>query len=187
MQHVDSETVAIQKLKVYYIELRMLHRCTHSAFVFEEICDRFDVMSERRNRWNSNRNGIDTLDDDDDGDVAQHVCLCLAHGIWLVYEHMNRLFTPFCNVNYAFIAATMNPQCICSTTQSIYSGWLVCLAAIHLRAHLSAAEPNRFSLLLLLFQKCAWADCAQSSFESIMLTNVLNWTWKKNVSQSIPF
>lgn len=131
MQHVDSETVAIQKFKVYYIELRMLHRCTHSAFVFEEICDRFDVMSERRNRWNSNRNGIDTLDDDDDGDVAQHVCLCLAHGIWLVYEHMNRLFTPFCNVNYAFIAATMNPQCICSTTQSIYSGWLVCLAAIH--------------------------------------------------------
>lgn len=59
----------------------------------------------------SNGNRCIADDDDDDDDVAQHVCS--AHGIWLVYEHMNRLFTPFCNVNYAFILATLKPFVLC--------------------------------------------------------------------------
>lgn len=68
---------------------------------------------------NGNRCTADDDDDDDNDDVAQHVCS--AHGNWLVYEHMNRLFTPFCNVNYAFILATLKPFVLCHLFIAFYA------------------------------------------------------------------
>lgn len=111
-----------------------------------------------------------------------------AHGIWLVYEHMNRLFTPFCNVNYAFIAATMNPQCICSIRPNLF-------IVEHCRRPLIVTEPiyrlpNQTtkrsncrccycccccSLSFLLVQRWALVDYEHGSRASYLQTC---WKWR---------
>lgn len=85
---MQCNRVTLEMHKVYHIELEM---CTHAAAAvfphsFTLVCSS-NRTNEKRHRIERQPGTTESMhlddddNDDDNGDVAQHVCLCLAHGI----------------------------------------------------------------------------------------------------------
>lgn len=111
-----------------------------------------------KENWNSNRNGIDTL-----RWWRQRrrcaACMFMLFSPWhltCVRTYESFVYSTFCNVNYAFISATMNSltlKCICSTVDL----FIVHIndTLVSLRKHLTAANDLAMTRVAHLFDGCA--------------------------------